>query len=235
MRKTAIMQPYLFPYIGYFQLIHAVDTFVIYDDVQFIKRGFINRNKILVNKNEHLFTFSVKKAPREYKINERFYSEDFYEQKERFLQTISRNYKHSKNYSEIYGILNNILEVDIKDNVAKINYFTIKAIAEYLDINTKFLFSSDLDIPKGLKGQDRILTINSFMKSRQYINAIGGKELYSKEDFLKFNMDLKFLQTKRIEYNQDTNQFIPNLSIIDVLMYNRKEEVKKFLDAYKLI
>ncbi|QGH34061.1 hypothetical protein GI584_08525 [Gracilibacillus salitolerans] len=235
MKKTAIMQPYLFPYIGYFQLIHAVDAFVIYDDVQYIKRGFINRNKILVNKNEHLFTFSVNKAPRDYKINERFYSEAFFKQKENFLHTIDRNYKFSKNFNEIYRLLVNILEVDIKNNVAKINYFTIKAIAKYLDIKTTFLFSSDLPVPTGLKGQDRILAINSLTDSQHYINAIGGEELYTQDVFSKNNIDLNFLQTKPIEYNQNTDQFIPNLSIIDVLMHNSREQVHELLNSYILV
>ncbi len=231
------MQPYLFPYIGYFQLIHAVDKFVVYDDVQYIQRGFINRNKILVNQKEHLFTFSVKKAPRQYNINERYFTENFYHERDSFLKTIERSYKNNTdNFSEIYNLLRECLDVNVeKYNVAQINERTIRLLCDYMNVNVKFIKSSELNSIKGLKGQERILNINLELGSSHYINAIGGEELYSKEYFLGNGIDLNFLKTKSISYKQNNPNFVPNLSIIDVLMFNSKEEIRSLLAQYELV
>ncbi|MGM7683385.1 WbqC family protein [Cytobacillus sp. Hm23] len=235
--KLAIMQPYLFPYISYFQLIHAVDQFVVYDDVQYINRGFINRNRILLNNNAHLFTFSVKKAPRHYKINERHYSGNFYTERDTFLKTIERAYKKSNNFIDIYNLLSACLNIDIENyNVAQINERVIKQLCEFLDINTQFKRSSSLNIKSELKGHERILAINLALESSHYINSIGGKSIYSKEYFSEFGINMSFLEAKKMKYNQKSKEFIENLSIIDILMFNPKEEIKKkYLNHYELI
>src|SRR5690242_636845 len=97
--KIAIMQPYLFPYIGYFQLINAVDKFVIHDDVQFIKGGWINRNQILVNNREFMFTFSIKKDSSSHNINKRYFSDKFEAEKNKFLRTLKANYGKCERYN----------------------------------------------------------------------------------------------------------------------------------------
>lgn len=229
------MQPYLFPYIGYFQLIHAVDKFVVHDDVQYIKSGFINRNKILLNHSEHLFTFSVEKAPSSYDINRRYFSSQYYIERDKFMRKIEMAYKKSKHFEEIYPLLWNCLDVDIQENnIADINTEILKKLCNYMGMKTEFLKASQLGVEK-LKGKERVVAITLKLNGTHYINPIGGTKLYSKDYFSEHGIQLSFIQTEPIEYNQNQQEFIPNLSIIDVLMHNSKEEIKDMLNRYELI
>lgn len=232
--KIAIMQPYLFPYIGYFQLIHAVDLFVIYDDVQFIKRGWINRNKLLVNGKEHLFTFSLQKSPRNTNINEKIFSSDNNYEKIKFLQLIEYNYKKAPFFNEVYPIIQRIMSCN-DQNLCSFIYNSLMIICDYLEIKTRFIFSSQINKDDSLKGEERIISINKSLHSSCYINPIGGVELYSKSRFKQEGIDLYFLKPKPIQYKQFNSDFIPWLSIIDVLMFNSKDTVRTFLDEYELI
>ncbi|HEU5140600.1 MAG TPA: WbqC family protein, partial [Bacillales bacterium] len=107
--KTGIMQTYLFPYIGYFQLIHSVDQFVIYDDVQYIKSGWINRNRILVNQKDFMFTLSLKKASSSLNINERYFSKNFGRERDRLLKTLKESYGQMDDYENVSTLLENAL------------------------------------------------------------------------------------------------------------------------------
>ncbi|MFC0525418.1 WbqC family protein [Pontibacillus salicampi] len=233
--KLGIMQPYLFPYIGYFQLINAVDTFVLFDDVQYIKRGWINRNRILVNGREHLFTFSIKKASQHNKINQTFFSERFPHEKDDFLKTLHANYKKTENYNVVYSIVQEALNINVDNNVSEAIRKSILLINNYLDIQTEIIMSSSLDKKESVAGQEHILEICNRLGASKYVNAIGGRDLYSSHSFREQNIDLMFLEPTRMEYKQFNNNFIPNLSIIDVLMLNNKNKIKQLLDCYHLI
>ena len=179
--KLGIMQPYLFPYLGYFQLMEAVDTFVIYDDVQYIKHGWINRNNLLgFGKTPETtvlpFTFSVKRDSMELNINQRYYSESFKAEADTFLKTLQRRYSKAPYYDEVSHLIKDILSYSSR-NVAEFNANSMKCIAEYCGIETEFMFSSELDIPDDLKAQKRILHICKELKTDEYINPIGGIEL----------------------------------------------------------
>ena len=232
--KVGIMQPYLFPYLGYFQSINAVDKFVLYDDVQYIKRGWINRNNLLCNKKPHMFVFSIIKDHQYKNINERFYINGFNIEKEKFLNTLKTFYKKAPYFIGIYSLIEKIL-VYPDNNVSEFNENSLKIMCEYLDIKTQFIKSTDLSKNKELKGEYKIIQINKILNSNCYINSIGGIELYLKENFQKENIKLNFIKMKDVNYRQFDGEFVSNLSIVDVLMFNSKEEVKKLLNEYELV
>ncbi len=228
--KIAIMQPYFFPYIGYFQLINAVDKFVLYDDVNFIKQGWINRNRILLNNSDFYFTLQLLGASSFKNINEINIGNN----KLKLLKTAGQVYKRAPYFDKIFSLVEDIL-TNPKQNLAIFLEFSIKKIIDYLDIDTEILISSEIEKRNGLKGQDKIIEICKKLNADEYINAIGGTELYSKELFLQNNIKLSFLKTNEIAYQQFNNEFVPFLSIIDVLMFNSKEEVQKMLNKFTLI
>jgi hypothetical protein len=233
--KVAIMQPYFCPYIGYFQLINLVDKFVIYDNVQYISDGWINRNRILIQKKKpYMFTLSVKNDSHTLNINERFYVNNIEREKNKILKTIRQSYSKAPYYNEVADLLDDIFSIG-ELNVAKMNTKSLKLICNYLDFNTDFIINSNLKSDSNLDGQDRVLYINRQLDSNHYINSIGGKELYSKKTFKKNNIKLNFLKTDNIQYEQFGNGFVSNLSIIDVLMFNSKDEIKNMLNKYELV
>ncbi len=231
--KLAIMQPYIFPYIGYFQLINAADRFVILDDVNYINKGWINRNNILVNGKANMFTIPLKDASQNKLINEITVSDDAKWQA-KFLRTIELNYKKAPCYDNVYPVIAEILNSGI-NKIADLNYYSITRINEYLGIHTEIVSTSSVYQNTVLKGQDRIIDICIKEKATDYINPIGGVELYSKEAFGKNNLNIQFIKTGTIVYEQFKHQFVPWLSIIDVMMFNSPEVIKDILNQYEFI
>ncbi len=231
--KLAIMQPYIFPYIGYFQLIKAVDKFVLYDDVNFINRGWINRNRILVNGKDSMFTIPLKDASQNKLINEIDvnWNDNW---KSKFLKTIEQSYKKAPFYAEALPIIEKSIEIDGRQ-FSQIIEQNLRLICEYLAIKTEIISSSSIYHNTDKKAQERILDICLQEKANHYINPIGGLELYDKDVFAKEDMTMNFIKSKSVEYKQLKNDFVPWLSIIDVLMFNSKEEINKFLDNYELV
>lgn len=230
----AVMQPYIFPYIGYFQMIKAVDTFVFYDDVNFIKKGWINRNRILVNGNDYTFTVPLQKVSQNNLILDSFIHRELYpEWKSNFLQTLA-SYKKAPYYNEIYPFIQNFLDMEY-NSISELAIRTIVETSKYLGLNTKFKKSSESYHNRGMERQERLIDICKHESANHYINALGGQELYKKEDFHKGGIRLSFIKSNPIEYKQFKNEFVPWLSIIDVLMFNSKEETLKLLDKYELI
>lgn len=233
--KVAIMQPYFCPYIGYFQLINAVDKFVIYDDAQFMKGGWINRNRILLNKEKlYKFTLSIANDSYTLNINERYYIDNIKREKNKILKTIRQSYSKALYYNDVKELIQKIFSID-ELNVAKMNTKSLKMICDYLNIKTEFLISSKIEKNNRLGGQELVIDINKCLNADHYINTIGGTDLYSKDIFKEHNIKLNFINTKKIEYIQFDNEYIPNLSIIDVMMFNSKEKIKDLLNEYELI
>jgi len=224
------MQPYFFPYIGYWQLISAVDTFVIYDDVNYFKKGFVSRNYVLVNGARYLLRLELLKASQNKKINEILVGGNT----SKILQTISSSYKKAPNFEEVFLLLKKVL-MNKNNHLAQFLFYSITQICEYLEIPTKLIISSEVEKNNALRGQNKIIQICQSLQATQYINAIGGQELYQKEIFSKQNVELSFLKSKSIQYSQYKEPFVSNLSIIDVLMFNDKERIKHYLSEYVLL
>jgi hypothetical protein len=231
--KIGIMQPYIFPYIGYFQLIKAVDKFVLYDDVNFINKGWINRNRILSNGKDLLFTIPLKDASQNKLINEIDVNWDE-NWKSKFLKTIEQSYKKAPFYAQILQIIHEIINLN-ENQFSKVIELNLRLICEYLEIRTEIISSSGIYQNTDKKAQERILDICKQEKASHYINPIGGIELYDKEAFAKQNMQMNFIKTLPIEYKQFKNEFVPWLSMIDVLMFNSKEEINKLLNRFELV
>ncbi len=229
--RVAIMQPYLFPYIGYFQLIQAVDKFVIHDDVQYIKGGWINRNRIRFNDKAYLFTFSLKKDSSHKNINTRSFSDQFEAEKSRFLRIMYQHYHTSPYFDHVNDVLSTIME-DNNKNISTFITHSLKLICGYLEIPTLFALSSELLKNNTLKGQDRVIDICKREGAEFYINLSGGVKLYAKGAFRKHGITLLFLHPKDIPYEGNVQPVIPNLSIIDVMMFNSKDRIRDFLRSF---
>lgn len=231
--KLGIMQPYFIPYIGYWQLLNAVDKYVIYDDVNFIKGGWINRNRILINGDAKIFSIQMQGASSNKFINEIYMSTNKV-WKRKALKTIEASYKKAPFFNKVFPLIQNIINCE-KENLAEFLENSINIICGYLEIDTKIIISSSINKNNDLKAQGKVIEICKILNADEYYNAIGGKELYSYDTFKSEGIELKFLKTKDIEYKQFENEFISNLSIIDVMMFNSINDIKYMLDEYELI
>jgi hypothetical protein len=231
--KLGIMQPYFIPYIGYWQLMNAVDKYVIYDDVNFIKGGWINRNRILVNGEPKYFNVPMLGASPYKLINEVGVNNDR-KLTDKNLRALEGAYRKAPYYGDVFPLMERVLESG-KDDIASYIAESFRIIGEYLDIKTEFIISSDLEKDCEQKGQDKVLSICKLLGATEYYNAIGGQELYSFEDFKAQDITLKFLKTSDIVYEQFGNEFQPNLSIVDVMMFNSREQVQQMLQKYTLV
>jgi hypothetical protein len=230
--KIAIMQPYFFPYLGYFQLIAAVDKFVIYDDVNFINRGWINRNNILINGKASLINVPLNGASQNKRIKDINIVSD---QKWRntLLKTIEHSYKKAPYFDEVYYILQRAINSDVS-TISEFNFIGLKTVCEYLGITTSIVTSSEVYSNCNLKGQERILSICKKENAQNYINPCGGKELYNSEVFSKEGISLHFLKSETPPYKQFMNEFLPALSIIDIMMFCSFNDIRFQLNKFIL-
>ena len=228
--KLGIMQPYFMPYIGYWQLMAAVDKYVIYDDVNFIKKGWINRNNILINGSKQLFSISLEGVSQNKLINEIQIADDFV----KLRKTISMAYSKAPYYEETMELLDQIFTFESK-NLAKFLENSIRLVADYLGLDTEIILSSDVEKDNSLRGQEKILEICKNLNADVYYNAIGGQELYDKDDFKADGIDLQFVKTNLIPYTQFKNDFVSGLSMIDVLMFSSPEEINNMLKQFTLV
>ena len=228
--KLAIMQPYFMPYIGYWQLMNAVDTYVVYDDVNYINRGWINRNNILISGSSYMFTIMLKKASQNKLINEIEILDDF----SKLKKQIEFAYKKAPYYDRIIVLLNKIFDYPNK-NLSDFLLNSMRVICEYLNINTTLIKSSDVKKDNTLHAESKILDICKVLKADEYYNAIGGQSLYNKDEFKTSGIDLKFLKPEIMPYKQFKNDFVAGLSMIDVLMFNSVDEINMMLDRYELV
>lgn len=232
--KIGLMQPYLFPYIGYFQLIWICDRFVVHDDVQYIRQGWINRNRIIIHGREFLFVFSVRNDDYSRNINERFYTDAFDAEVKKFLRNIDQSYSKAPYFAEVRVLLADVLGTPER-NVSTLNTLSIRTICQYLGIDTEILIASEIEFEKSLTAESRVLAINKQLESTHYINPIGGMGLYSKERFQENGIQLSFLKPRLSPYGQHTAEFLPGLSIIDVMMNCSRESILEMLGDFEFI
>ena len=227
--KVGIMQPYFMPYIGYFQLMAAVDKYVIFDDVNYIKRGWSARNNILVNGQKHLFSVIVEGGSQNNLYMDVRVIDDF----NKFRKTLEMSYKKAPCYAETMGLLEKVFTFEDR----RFNHFirnSFEVVFDYLGIGTEFVFSSELPNDKQLKGKDKILDICKLLGATEYYNAIGGQELYDRQEFDDNGIQLHFVNASLDAYPQLSSEFVPGLSMIDVLMMNSKENVLALLGKFSL-
>lgn len=228
--KLGIMQPYFMPYIGYFQLMRIVDKYIVYDDVNYIKGGWVNRNNILVNGEKKMFTVTLRGASPNKLFNEIEIGDDF----KKLMKTLQMNYSKALHFEPTMSLMEKIISFPNKQ-VALFIANSFKEILSYLSIDTEILISSDLPKDCSLKGKDKVLHICNLMKADTYYNAIGGQELYDKKEFQERGISLNFVETVITPYPQlHVQEFVSGLSMIDVLMNNSKQEINALLNSYRL-
>lgn len=228
------MQPYLFPYICYFQLINAVDIFVIYNDVNYIKQGWINRNNILIKDLAHRFVLPLEGASSNKMIKDLEIDRRLYDKwKMNFFKTLEQSYGRAPYYNEAVLLINDILSFPDKNLASFLNY-SLQLLCNYFNIKTTLKLSSEIQVSKELKSQAKVIKICEELEATEYINATGGRQLYDKKKFLKHSINLNFISSNNIEYKQFGSVFIPWLSIIDVIMFNDVKEITTMLNDYKL-
>jgi hypothetical protein len=229
--KTAIMQPYLFPYIGYFQLIESVDLFVSCDNMQYTKKGWINRNRFLHNGKEDFFTLPIEDAPQKTHIKDRYITSDF--NGEKLIKLFERNYRKSACFSQNFPLLVEILSFRER-NLFEFLSFSLQKTCAFLGLKRRFLKTSDIPVDHSLKKEDKVISICKSLGTQTYINAPGGRDLYSNENFKKHAISLRFLNPGPFCYAQAQNPFVPWLSIVDVLMFNPVQKISEQLSRYEL-
>jgi hypothetical protein len=230
--KVAIMQPYLFPYIGYFQLVNAVEKFIFYDDVNFIKQGWINRNRILVDNKPHLLTLKLNGASSYRLINEIA----VVQKNDDLLKTIIQAYSKAPFFNEVIPIIQEVFTaMNSLNKISEIAEISVTIVSEYLNLKTIFETSSEVyALTKKFTREERLIEICKENNADAYINPSGGKELYNKDNFRKEGINLHFIKNHITGYKQFKNAFIPGLSIIDVLMFNSRNQVREMVCQYEL-
>ncbi|AWW49189.1 WbqC family protein [Polynucleobacter paneuropaeus] len=226
--KICVMQPYFLPYLGYWQLLNYVDKFIIFDDVNYIKKGYINRNKMLLKNGLYQFTLSIDGASQNKKICELKLLGDH----EKILKTISQGYKDALNFETIYPFMEDIFSFRSPCLVDFIEH-SIKKICDLLSIKVEILKSSKIILNES--GANKIIPLCKLHSANVYVNPVGGMELYKKDDFLAHNIDLRFIKLIPLEYDQLNTPFHPNLSIVDFLFNVPKANWGRHLEGYEII
>jgi len=226
--KVAIMQPYFLPYIGYFQLINSVDLFIVYDNIKYTKKGWINRNRMLQNGKDLMFSLPLKSDSDYLDVRERELAVDF--NRDKFLNQISGAYRRAPCFAQTFPLIAQIVRHE-ENNLFKFLHHSIVKTCEHLGIATEIRVSSDIAIDHDLKSQDKVLALCEAVGASTYVNAIGGMELYSRAEFLARGIELKFIKSRPFEYAQLGNEFVAWLSIIDVMMFNSLDAVRECVDS----
>jgi hypothetical protein len=228
----AIMQPYLFPYIGYFQLLAAVDRFVVYDDVTFIKQGWINRNRILINGEAAFFTVPLEHRSSAVAIRDTRISDapQHRQWPEKLMKSLDNAYRRAPEFLPTRPLVEQVL-ARASSRIAELALDSIRTIANRLEIRTPIVATSTIYGNGHLRGEDRVIAICKAEQASRYINLAGGRTLYSRERFATEGIDLCFIEPALIEYRQFDDAFVPGLSIVDVLMFNPVERVRSLLGA----
>ena len=232
-KKIAIMQPYFLPYMGYWQLIKQVDEFVVYDNIKYTKKGWINRNRFLQNGKDVVFSLPLKSASDDLDVTERELAETF--ERDKLIRQLREAYRKAPCFNENFPLIEGIINFS-ENNLSCYIENSIQAICKYLDISTPVIISSALPVEhRSLKGAGKVTAICKSLMATDYINPIGGLELYDKEEFAGEGINLTFLKSRALNYEAFGHNAIPHMSIMDVLMFNSREKTKEYLNEFDLL
>lgn len=233
MKTVAVMQPYFFPYLGYWQLIHAVERFVIYDDVNYISRGWINRNRILSNGEPAYITMPLYQSSRNKRICETLLQPSVY-WRSKLVKMVENTYRRAPYFGEVFPVIEKLIRCEAQ-NLADYLAYQLRELAVFMGVKTEFVITSRSYENNDLCGQERVIDICKREGAGTYINPQGGQALYDRKSFCNAGIDLCFIVMRPLPYKQRASAFVPYLSIIDVLMCNSPEKVAKMLEEYDLL
>ncbi|WP_323645048.1 WbqC family protein [Lysinibacillus xylanilyticus] len=233
--RIALMQPYFFPYLGYFQLIHSVDEFVIFDNAQYTRRSWINRNRLLSEHGKSIyFNVPVCKAPRETKINDIVINNNLNWQEKILNQLIF--YKHAPYFMNVMEFVTDCL-TNSNSNLSQFITLILRKTCALLSIETSITILSQKfpTIIEANAADEWGIKVSRALNATTYINAIGGKDFYNQQKYIDNDLDIQFIQPILTPYKQYSDDFMPGLSIIDVLMFNDISKIKEMLDIHELV
>jgi len=228
------MQPYFLPYIGYFQLIRAVDEFIVYDNIQFSKKGWFHRNRMLQNGKDEYFSLTLKKDSDFLDVRDRRLSDSWAADREKIVRKIAQNYRKAPYFETIFPMVESIFYFP-EQRLFDFIFSSLRTVCRYLDITTPLTVSSTVEIDHTLKGQDKVIALVKKTGGRIYLNPIGGFDLYHPADFSAEGLTLQFHKARPFTYPQPGDAFVPWLSVLDLLMFNPKEQVIRWLDNFDII
>jgi hypothetical protein len=231
---VSIMQPYFFPYLGYFQLVHAADAFVAYDTAQYSRGGWINRNRILGADGPAWFTLPVAHDDISLPIDQRHYADPGGDARQRLLRKLDNQYRRAPRFRAAMDLLEPLL-LNRETNVAAYNLHALRGVCAHLGITTRIEPASALPPTAGLRGTDAVLGLCRQFGADTYVNSIGGTGLYSPEAFARQGLALRFLRSEATPYPQFGGEPVAALSIIDVLMFNDPARIATMLGQYRLV
>lgn len=221
--KVAIMQPYFMPYIGYFQLIRSADLFIVYDNIQYTKKGWINRNRMLQNGKAVMFSLPLKSDSDFLDVRDRSLAANF--DRDKLLRQFENAYRRAPYFRQTFPLIEQSVRCE-GTNLFGFLRHSIARTCEHLGIATEIRVSSSIPIDHGLKNQEKVLALCQAVGARSYVNAIGGMELYAKDEFRARGLNLNFVRSRPLQYPQFDQSFVPWLSIVDVLMFNSLDTVR---------
>ena len=231
--KVAIMQPYFFPYIGYWQLIHAVDRFVIYDDVNYIKGGWVNRNRILINGKPTFITAPLHQSSPFKRICDTTLEPSLI-WRSKLVKMVELTYRKATYFIEVFPVVERLIRHET-DNLSDYLAHQLQTLSDFMGINTEFVVTSRRYENIELSGQERVLDVCKREGATTYINLQGGQTLYDRTAFTKYGVDLKFLIPSAKEYKQFGSKHVSWLSIIDVMMFNSRSQLAALLNQFVLV
>jgi hypothetical protein len=253
--KLAVMQPYFFPYIGYFQCIHAADKYILYENLDYITEGWMHRNRILVKNSKPVYINARINGKSSSKKISEIALDQSPQWKKKLLHSVMLNYRGSHYFEEVYPLVETLVNGN-QQFLFEYNAAIIKGISRFLDIETEIISDNSgyLALEERLEKMDekdyalfpqlttrpvkkvaRVLEMCAAEKATVFLNAIGGRELYLKDEFKNYGIDLFFIKTGAITYPQFSREFYPHLSVIDALMHKGKEGTKELLNDYELV
>lgn len=234
--KIAIMQPYFFPYLGYFALIKHTEQFILFDTPQFIRHGWIERNQILKQDGNKLYIkVPLIKHSRESRIMEVLINnnEDW---QNKILAQLAPYKKKAPYYYNVTKLIKEIFNYKT-DSIVDFNFHSLRLVCNYLNIDTpiKIWSKMDVKIEDANAPDEWALNICKALKAETYYNPIGGTSFFDTEKYINSGIEIKFMEIIPTKYNQISNEFVPYLSVIDVMMFNSKEDIQEMLNQYTLV
>ncbi len=230
-RTIAIYQPYLFPYLGYWQLLDAADVFVIGDTLQFMARSFINRNTILLNHAPHRFSISLGKASPNRKISEIEIVDDF----RGFRKMLHHAYGRSPHFDTTMNLIDQVLDHEDK-NLARFAGNQIETLSRHMGGRAKVAYLSELGLPSDYTDKEqRLYDCVHALGGTRLVNPIGSAAIYRADDFSRQGIELAFLRSHTPAYPQSNRNFTPNLSIIDAMMNVSRDGMCNMLKRYDIV
>jgi len=235
MKTICIMQPYVFPYVPYFQLAAAVDEFWVFDDVQYIRRGWMNRNYILLKGEKCRFTLPVTAGNRSDLIRHKSLAVDFSKSLRAFSELIRHAYREAPYADDVYAIIDE-LQGRTQSSFLNFAVATMSLCFRHLDIRAQFRFTSELKLGSEFSGAGRVMEICHRVGAEQYVNPVGGALLYDPNAFAARGINLQFLQGRCLPYPQvGRTQFQPGLSILDLIANVDYRSRKAQMQSYSLV